>query len=517
MRAKGLTSVIGLLVVGMVFGLILASRWETPVPAAASPQAARQQLKKQLGQGHNLSETFVLVSKIIRPSVVTLYTTAEISRRIPEFYFGPDEGRPFGPDFFERFFDRPRRAPQRRPREFKQKVSGLGSGLIISSDGYILTNNHVIEIQVQPGVGKVVDEIKVQLYDRRKQAYEAKLVGSDPKSDIAVIKIDADGLQPARLGNSSELEVGEWVLAAGAPFGLGHTISQGIISAFGRPLSSAPFAFSNFIQTTAIINPGSSGGPLVNLKGDVVGINSAIATSSAAVRGYQGVGFAIPIDDVKHIIAKLRKGEKIVRGYLGIEFGQVLERDVEDLKLDKAEGFLVSAVMAGSPAEQAGLKPGDVILKLNGKAPAEDNEFKRMVAQRVPGETVTLTISRQGKLKELKVKLVAQPEVGPEPAAKEEADTYSDEKLGIVVQSLTEELAESLGYQGRHGALVTEVTADSPADKAGVKVGDLIFIVNHQPVKSISEYIETSRTRTPSGYIVLRIRRKDEVKFIAIK
>ncbi len=520
MRTNRMASVVGLLTAGVVFGLIFASMWETPAPTAASPEAAREALEKQLGEGGNLSETFVLVSKIIKPSVVTLYTTAEIKRQASEYYFGPD-GRgwdsPFGDEFFERFFGRPR--PERRapPREYTQKVSGLGSGIIISADGYILTNNHVIELQVQPGVTQVVDEIKVQLYDRRKKPYEAKVVSRDPKSDTAVIKIDADGLQPARLGNSSELEVGEWVLAAGAPFGLGHTISQGIISAFGRPLSPAPFAFSNFIQTTAIINPGSSGGPLVNLNGEVVGINSRIVTGSALTRGYQGIGFAIPIDDVKEIIAKLRKGEKVVRGFLGIYYQAVSEDDIKDLKLEQAKGFLVMDVMDGSPAEKAGLKPGDVILKANDKVLEDLNEFKSMVEQTPPGKTIALTISRQGQQQQIRVKLSEQPEEGVKVAEKREAETHTDEEFGLVVQTLTEDLAESLGYKGHQGALVTEVTTDSPADKSGVRPRDLIVELNSRSVASIDDYLEAKRSPLPTGHTVLRVRRKDEVKFIAIK
>ncbi len=508
MGLRRLAAVAGLVLVGVVFGLVLASKWETLAPTTASPDELRQERAQQLGQGNDLSQTFILVSRLISPSVVTLYTTKEVSRPAPEF--------PLGSDWREFFFGPgPFNQPERpAPRQFTQKVRGLGSGFIISSDGLIVTNNHVIEISP----GAVVDEIKVHLFGDERKVYDAKIIGHDRKSDLAVVKVDAQGLQALKLGRSSELEVGEWVLAAGAPFGLGHTISQGIISAFGRQLEYSPTAYRYFIQTTAIINPGNSGGPLVNLKGEVVGINNAIATSGQAYQFFQGIGFAIPIDRVKDIIHKLSKGEKIQRGYLGITFREVEERDSEDFKLESARGLLVIMALEGGPAAQAGLKSGDVILKLEGKPVDDSSLFRQAVEQTPPGKTITFTISRQGEQRKVKVKVGSWPAAGVAELARTlEVKTHTDERIGLKVQTLTTALAKSLGYEGHQGVLVAEVTPEGPADKAGVKTRDLILDVNDQLVKSVDDYIEAARTPATGGYTVLRVRRKDAVQLIPVK
>jgi len=369
------------------------------------------------------------------------------------------EGHPFGDERFKDFFGK-----QMPPQERRQ--AGIGTGFIISKDGHIITNNHVVED---------ADKIKVKLKDERE--FEAKVIGRDPQTDLALIKIDAKGDLPvASLGRSAELKVGEWVVAVGSPFGLEQTVTAGIVSAKGRAIGSGPY--DDFIQTDASINPGNSGGPLVNLNGEVVGINTAIIAHG------QGIGFAIPIDLATKIVAQLKENGEVTRGWLGV--------NIQDLKGDLAEyygakhseGVLVTEVIPGNPADKAGIKAKDIITAVNGEKVKNSRELTAKAATLPVGESTKITVLRDGKEKTLDVTVAKRPltvaDAGKPPVEKEG-------EFGLQVTDLTPELAQRLKTNREAGVVVVGVRPDSKAYKAGVEQGDLILEVNRQSVSSTGE------------------------------
>ncbi len=330
-------------------------------------------------------QSFADLVEKVKPAVVNIST--ETTVRIPgnpfRHFFGPDEEGPFG-DFFKRFFgDIP-------DRELKQQ--SLGSGFIIDKDGYIITNNHVVE---------GADEIKVKLADKRE--FKARVVGRDPKTDLALIKISSifKDLPTLPLGDSDKIRVGDWVLAIGNPFGLEHTVTQGIISATGRVIGSGPY--DNFLQTDAPINPGNSGGPLINLKGEVIGINTAIIASG------QGIGFAIPSNMAKTVITQLKEKGKVTRGWIGVSIQSMTPELAQSFGLKDTRGALVADIVPGGPADKAGLKRGDIIISFDGKEINEMSELPRIVAETPIGKTVNLKIIRNGKEKVLKITIAPLP------------------------------------------------------------------------------------------------------------
>ena len=431
--------------------------------------------------------SFVELTKRLKPAVVNVSTTKVIKK-------GKREQMPFespfgqrGPfrDFFDRFFE------DMIPEDFKQ--TSLGSGFIIDKDGYILTNNHVIE---------GADEIKVKLSDGKE--FEAEIKGRDPKTDIALIKIKSPKHLPvAKLGNSDELQVGEWVMAIGNPFGLDHTVTAGIVSAKGRIIGAGPY--DNFIQTDASINPGNSGGPLFNLKGEVIGINTAIIASG------QGIGFAIPVNMAKRLIPQLKDKGKVTRGWLGIMIQNVTPDLAKSFGLKEAGGALVADVVAGGPAEKAGLKQGDVILEVNGKKIDEMNKLPRLVANLAVGEEIKVKIARDGREKTLKVKIGEFPE-DDIIVSKEQVG----EDMGMTVQELTPEIANQFGYAGEKGVLVTHVIKGSAADEAGIKRGDLVKEIDRKPVEGLEVYNSILGT-VKEGSILLLIRRGDRAHYLVLK
>jgi serine protease Do len=420
-------------------------------------------------------------------SVVNISAT-KISERSPwpfKDFFGKDN--PFE-DFFDRFFG------DQMPKKFKQR--GLGSGFIIDKDGYILTNNHVVE---------KTDEIKVILADESE--FDATIVGRDPKTDLALIRIQTDkDLVPLALGNSDKLRVGDWVVAIGNPFGLGNTVTAGIVSAKYRRIGAG--AYDDFIQTDASINPGNSGGPLLNLAGEVVGINTAIFSQSG---GNIGIGFAIPVNMAKDLIPQLRKG-KVVRGWLGVMIQKITPELQEKLDLEDDQGALVADVTEGGPAEEAGIRRGDVIVSFDGQPIEEMDDLPYIVATTPVGKKVDVEIIRDGRKKTLEVKVGEMVEEGA-PVAVSEAEP----ELGMVVKKITPELARSLNLPQDEGLVITEVEQNSPAAEAGLRPGDMILEMDQSSVKELDDFNKKMEDYKPGDTVLFLIQRGGNTLYLTLK
>lgn len=432
---------------------------------------------------------FVQLAEKLKPAVVNISTEQTVRSRTPVF---PGPGSP-GNDMFEEFFEKFFRGHPQTP----QKKRALGSGFIISDDGYILTNDHVV---------KDADEIKVKLSDGRE--YDGEVRGLDPKLDLALIKIEAgENLPVAELGESESLKVGEWVMAIGNPFGLEQTVTVGIVSAKGRVIGAGPY--DNFIQTDASINPGNSGGPLFNVRGEVVGINTAI------VAGGQGIGFAIPVNMAKRIIPQLRDEGRVTRGYLGVTVQTLTEELAESFGLDEPKGALVNAVMEDSPAAAAGLKRGDVILSFNGEEVSQTSDLPRIVANTPVDKEVKVEVFRNGKVREINVK-VGRLDDGQQARAAAPDDSVEG-ALGLTVTNLTPDLAERYSIEQGRGVLVTAVDPAGPAARANVRVGDLILDVNNQEVTSVQEFKAAIGKPGQTKAVRLLIQRRNTLFFTIVE
>jgi len=422
----------------------------------------------------------------VRPGVVNIQVVKKVKnigfRNFPGNPFGGQN--PFG-DFFSPF------SQGNPPGGFEQK--GVGSGFIMSREGYILTNNHVVE---------EADQIKVKLSNGKE--YEGKVIGRDPKTDLALVKIEgAPDLQSLSLGNSEDLKVGSWVVAVGSPFGLEQTVTAGIVSAKGRVIGSGPY--DNFIQTDASINPGNSGGPLVNLKGEVVGINTAIIAEG------QGIGFAIPINMAKEIASQLQNQGHVTRGWLGVNIQEVTPELAKSFGLKDNKGALVSQVLPNSPAEKAGIEQGDVILQFDGKDVSDSKELPRIVASTPVGKSVMVKIARDGKVTDRQVKLGEMEEKA------EVAKTPSTHRrLGIAVQNLTPEIAKGLGLKKETGVVVTQVEPGSPASDAGIQTGDVIRELNRKPVKDVEDFVQKIEKVKDQDSVLLFVQRGQNSLFAAV-
>ncbi|PLX81504.1 MAG: serine protease [Desulfuromonas sp.] len=424
-------------------------------------------------------KAFRSVARDVSPAVVFIQVEKTEQGRSMEEFLGP-----FGDEFFRRFFGEP---PQRQPKQRpKRRSMGQGSGFIISPDGYIMTNNHV--------VGDA-DKVTVRLLDGRE--FTAETIGTDPPTDLAVIKIDASDLPFIRLGDSDKLEVGDWVLAFGNPFGLSHTLTAGIVSAKGRS-GIGINDYENFIQTDAAINPGNSGGPLVDLDGRVVGINTAIFSRSG---GYMGIGFAIPVNMANKIRDQLVQHGRVTRGHLGVYIQDVTRELAESFDIDEGRGILISQVIEGSPAEKAGLQRGDVILEIDGEPAGKVSEFRNRISLTRPETDIRLTILREKKKRSIAVTIgkLDGDQVSQAPARERDI-----ERLGLSLQGLTPELAEKFGYEGAEGVLVTKVDPDSPAADAGIARGDLIQEVNRRSVASPQAVREALKLKKGSALLLVR-------------
>ncbi len=410
-------------------------------------------------------------------SVVNISAVKIIRReQIFESPFG--HGDPFS-DMFERFFG------DQIPRESRQ--TSLGSGFIIDKDGFILTNNHVVER---------TDEIRVMLTNGKE--YDAEIVGRDPKTDLALIRIDAgEDLKPLPIGDSEKLEVGDWVLAIGNPFAFNHTVTAGIVSAKFRDLGGD---YDNYIQTDASINPGNSGGPLLNTRGEVVGINSAIVSGSG---GSVGIGFAIPINMAKDLLPQLKKG-KVIRGWLGVMIQGITPELKESFELKDEEGALVSEVTPGGPAEKAGIMEGDVIVSFDEKKIREMSDLPIIVASTPVGKIVTVEIIRVGEKKRFEVKIAElESEV-------EEGENQGEEKrdLGMTVDEITPSMAHQLGLNDERGVVVVQVESNSPAEEAGIVRGDVIRAIDREPVNDVGTYKEKIRQHKKGDIILFHIKKR---------
>jgi serine protease Do len=398
---------------------------------------------------------------------------------------GPND--PFG-DFFDRFFG------NQIPRDYKQQ--GLGTGFIIDKEGYILTNNHVVD---------AADEVKVKLLDGKE--FNAKIIGRDPKTDLALIKIDPDkSLVPLPLGDSDKLEVGDWVVAIGNPFGLGNTVTAGIVSAKYRHLGMG--TYDNFIQTDASINPGNSGGPLLNTAGEVVGINSAIFSQSG---GSIGIGFAIPINMAKELLPQLKAG-KVIRGWLGVMIQKITPDLKATLGLKDEKGALVADVIAGGPADKAGIKRGDVIVGFNGKEIRESYELPYIVASTPVGKLVKVDVIRKGERKSFEVKIGELKEKNVR-----QAEVQEKSKLGLTVREITPEIAKSLQLTERSGVVITEVQDSSPAADAGLKPGDVILELDHASIPNVDTFDKKIQEYKKGDIILLLVKRQNSTLFLTLK
>ena len=431
--------------------------------------------------------SFSDLAEKVKPAVVNISTTKTYKGRGG---FGSPFGRspfggPFGDDFFDRFFGD---IPQ---REFKQR--SLGSGFIISNDGYIFTNNHVIE---------QADKILVKVSDNKE--YEAKVIGTDAKTDIALIKIKpTNSLPVVEIGDSDKVKVGEWVMAIGNPFGLEQTVTAGIVSAKGRVIGAGPY--DNFIQTDASINPGNSGGPLFSMDGKVIGINTAIVAQG------QGIGFAIPINMAKSILADLKTKGKVTRGWLGISVQDISEDIAKNLNYKSRNGALISDVFKGDPADAAGIKVGDIVIEINGKSIKDTHELLITVAAAHVGEKMAIKVVRDGK------EMVFTVIVSERKDGKEIASTKGSSHFGIVAEEISPELAKRLGIPRESGVIISEVENGSPADNVGLQQQDIIVQVNKVKITSMKEYTKEMGKALTKKNATLLIKRGKSTFFVGLR
>jgi len=439
--------------------------------------------------GKNGPPSFADLSDEVKHAVVNISTTQVLKENPMQPFMTPDSRfrEFFGDEFFKRFFGE--NAPGSR------KTHALGSGIIIDNEGLILTNNHVVE---------QADEIKIKT-DAEKE-YDAKVVGRDPKTDLALIRVtpDKEFPKPVRLGNSDAIRVGDWVMAVGNPFGLGHTVTAGIISAKGRVIGAGPY--DDFLQTDAAINPGNSGGPLFDMNGEVVGVNTAIVAQG------QGIGFAIPINLAKEILTQLKTG-KVTRGWLGIMIQDITPELAKSFDIQETKGVIVADIVADGPAEKAGLKRGDVITTVNGKGLDNAHALSRLVASTAPDTNVTIQVIRDGKSKEIKATIGTMPADGSETTPTKKESTW-----GVTVQNLTPELAQRFGWdQSEYGVVISNVQPGSPAADSKLRQGDLIKEVNRQKIQNLKDYNHALQKAKKGESLLLLVKRGERTFFVALK
>lgn len=482
-----LTTCVGLLLCALLFGRQVH---------ANSDQGLKLKVDNTpLSNRAQVPASFADVVKQVSPSVVNIYST-KIIKANP--YIMPFFDDPFLRRFFG--FDLPQR--QQQQRSFKEQ--SLGSGVIVTEDGYILTNNHVVD---------GADEIKIILYNN--EEFDAKVVGKDPQTDVAVLKVDAKKLPAATLGDSSVLEVGDIVLAIGNPFGLGHTVTMGIVSAKGRS-NLGIVNYEDFIQTDASINPGNSGGALVDVKGRLIGINTAIFSRTG---GNMGIGFAIPINLAKDVMSQILETGKVRRGYLGILLQPITAKLAKEFGLSDKTGALVSEVSQDSPAEKAGIKPGDVIVEFDGKKIEDANQLRWIVAKTKPGANVEVRIIRDGKQKTLQVKVGDWPSelqsaAIPGKAPSSKGDLFDGVELSELDRNTRNELDVPRNITG---VVVTDIDPECPAYKAegGLRVGDVITEIDRKPVRSLDDAYELSRNIKRNS-VLLRVWNKNGSRWVLV-
>lgn len=439
------------------------------------------------------SNIFVDIAKKQNPAVVNVSTKSKKQPQPSARNFPTPPGGAPDPfkDFYDRFFGQ---RPEERPKR------GMGSGFIIDPEGFILTNYHVVE---------GADEIIVNLEDDKE--YSATLIGSDSKTDIALVKISREngGKRPfpyLNLGDSENLEVGEWVIAIGNPFGLSHTVTVGVVSALSRNIGAGPY--DEFIQTDASINPGNSGGPLMNIKGDVIGINTAIISGNSG--GNVGIGFAIPINIAKNILKDLKEKGSVTRGWLGVMIQKITPDLAKSFGLKDSKGALVGDVIPDGPADKAGIQRGDVIVRFNKEKIDEMETLPKIVAQTTPGSKVPVEVIRNGIKKDFDITIEVLKDGETRVAAKKDP-------VGLQVQDITKELMQSLQLDSTNGVLVSDVTADGPAGEAGIRRGDVITEINRTPVNSVQDYHNVTTAAKKGSTVLFLVRRGGTTIYIAVK
>ncbi|MCE5294877.1 MAG: DegQ family serine endoprotease [Chlamydiales bacterium] len=431
-----------------------------------------------------MSKEFAGIAKKALPAVVSVRT--QYSQKSSQ-QFDEQNGQPFGNDFFERFFGFPM-PEQKGPRK------GQGSGFCVSADGYILTNNHVV---------REAEQITVSFNDGRE--FAAKVIGSDPNTDIALLKIEATDLDYLVLDDSDNLEIGEWVMAVGSPLRLQGSVTVGVVSAKGR--SELDIALvEQFIQTDAAINMGNSGGCLLDMDCKVVGMNTAIASNNG---GYMGIGFAIPSNILKLVMDQLRNNGRVTRGYLGVSLQKIDSKLASAFNLDRSEGALVAEVVKDSPADRAGLKSGDVVLKINGKLVENVGALRSTIALMKPDEKITLRVMRNKNLMDVTVTIGAHPET-------DAGNNEIQNQLGIALQDLTPELASQLGLDLDHGVMIKNVDPNSPAQDAGLRRGQIILSVNQKPVETTEEFFQAIKDLGEQRHVLLQVKAGQIVRYITL-
>jgi serine protease Do len=474
--------VIPLMAVGLPFlvaGLLMASGLNWTKPSLAEDLTSGPHVSTS--SPPVIPSSFADLADKLSPTVVNVKVTKveKVAFQGPQIPEGP-----FG-DFFERFFEEMPRMPE------NHRTQGAGSGVIISKDGYILTNNHVVE---------GAKEVTVTLADEKE--YKARVVGTDAKTDLAVLKIEVNRPLPsAAMGDSEQLKVGDWVVAIGNPFGLSHTVTSGIVSAKGRVIGAGPY--DDFIQTDASINPGNSGGPLFNMNGEVVGINTAIIPYG------QGIGFAIPVNTAKPLIPQLVSKGEVTRGYLGVNIQSITPDLAKALKVEDREGALVADVISGSPAEKGGIERGDIIIAYDGKPVKDSHDLPAMVAATPVDEHVTVTVLRDGKKQDLAIKVGKLPS---EEAKLEKSVQPAKGKWGLQLHELSPQIAHQLGIKADQGVAVVGVEPGSPADEAGIQQGDVIVEVDRHSVNTVNDVKEKIDRSEDKDHLLLLVQR-DNGKF----
>lgn len=487
-----------LLVFALAFGAVMVVNFSNVKSLVADSQidyktAPPVQTSNDL---KGLNDAFVEISKSVTPAVVFIDVTGKSNKTNDkedknfQFFFGPDM-----------------QMPDNMPQH------GSGSGVIISKDGYIITNNHVVSLADEKG-------IKVVLSDKRE--YTAKLIGTDPNTDIAVIKIEADNLSVASVGNSDNVLVGQWVLAIGNPLGLNNTITAGIVSALGRNINidGNSYAINNFIQTDAVINPGNSGGALVDINGLVVGINAAIKTTTGY---YQGYGFAIPINIAKSVASELIKNGKIERGYIGVSIKDVDSKEAKGLGLDKARGVLIQNVIKGGAGDDAGLKTGDVVFSVDGKEVNAANELQTIIGSKRPGETAKLVVFREGKTMDVDVKLKPKTEdisfnnnLQGQKKDDSELNFKKFDMLGLIVTELSENVKKQ--NEVEYGVVVKDVAHFSEAFNRGLRSGFVIIEADKKKITSIADLENILNSKNKGDVLVLKVvTQMKDIRLVAIE
>jgi len=475
------------LVTGIVAGVLLTSGSGPVGQAVANPALPLA----AIGAAPN---GFPSVARATMPAVVNISTSRTVRTGGPQA--SPFMNDPFFKHFFGEEFGRQFQIPRER------QENSLGSGVIVSPDGYVVTNAHVVD---------KADEIKVHLSDKRE--FTGKVVGTDPKSDIAVIKISGKDLPTITWGDSERIEVGEYVLAIGNPFGLNSTVTLGIVSAVGRANMGIE-QYENFIQTDAAINPGNSGGALVNTRGELIGINTAIFSRTG---GSMGIGFAIPSNMAKNVMDSLIKTGKVVRGYIGVSIQDLTPKIAKQFGLDKAQGALVGDVVGGTPADKAGVQAGDVITRYNGKPIENTAMLRNAVADTAIGKTVDLEVYRDRKTVPLRITIVEQPADMARAAGSVTAGEKSTALAGLEVSNLTREVARQLNLsRGVQGVVVSKVEPGSPAAESGILGGDVILELNRKPVHNTGEFSKRAAELGKDDAALVRILRNGQRLFVAI-